>query len=272
MIRIPGGPVPVKVPPAFDRQSLLFDWNELLLREQAIEVDAFWVDTYPVTCQEYDAFAASDAAREHRFCHPAEPPDKLHIRNTLLDRRFRSNHPATGVDWFDAYAYAASVGKRLPTEWEWQRAAQGDDQRAYPWGNTFDSNRCRWFGKVIERSIDTVPEWRDALYQLFLTESISPLTVAVKELENISPFGVVGMSGNCWEWTATSSVTGKGLHPQVGDLDLVEVTKDWQSYPTIRGGAWSSLPEMTSVAFRGRDLLTDRHFENGFRCVCSNPV
>ncbi len=269
MVKIPGGAVHMKVPPAFDRQCLLFDWDEVLQHEQVIDVGAFWMDIYPVTCQEYDAFSASDAARDHRFCHPAEPPNKLHVRNTLLDRRFGTDHPATGVDWFDAYAYAASVGKRLPTEWEWQRAAQGDDQRAYPWGDAFDSSRCRWLGEVMQCRIDSVSEWRDALYRLFLTEGVSTLTVTVKKLENVSPYGIIGLSGNCWEWTATNSVTGQGLSPQVNELDLAEITKDWQSYPTIRGGAWSALPEMASVAFRGRDLLTDRHFENGFRCMCS---
>ena len=96
------------------------------------------------------------------------------------------------------------------------------------------------------------------------------LTVPVDALDNVSPYGVVGLSGNCWEWTATSNVTGQYLDPQVYDKDLVDVTLDWRSYPVIRGGPWSAHPELTSVAFRGRDLLTDRHFENGFRCVCSD--
>lgn len=268
MVQVVGGPVGLRLPVSLTGQPLLFDWSDVIGHEQTIEVSTFFMDVYPVTCEEYDAFASSDAACDHRFCHPSEPPDKLHVRNTFLDRRFGRDHPAVGVDWFDAYAYAASVGKRLPTEWEWQRAAQGDRDLVYPWGNTFDGHHCRWFGGVVGRDSFTVPEWRTALYQFFRTDQSSPLTVPVHQLTDISPYGVVGLSGNCWEWTASNTITGQPLQPDVGEHDLVEVTKDWQSYPVIRGGAWSSLPEQLVVAFRGRDLLTDRHFENGFRCVC----
>ncbi len=268
---IPAGPVHIRVPDAFDKQLLLFDWSDVILHEQIIDVSSFYIDTYPVTCAEYDAFASSDAAKNHQFCHPSEPDGKLHVRNTFLDKRFHSDHPAVGVDWFDAYAYAASIGKRLPTEWEWQRAAQGDSSRAYPWGISFDSRRCRWLGEVIHRpSLSSITDWRNALYQIFTSRDVHTLTVPVDKLDNVSPYGVIGLSGNCWEWTMSSSITGQCLTPQVKGLDIVEVTKDWRSYPVIRGGAWSALPELTSVAFRGRDLLTDRHFENGFRCVCSN--
>lgn len=271
MSSIPAGPVYIGVPDAFDKQTLLFDWDDVIQNEQIIEVGSFYIDTYPVTCAEYDAFVASYSAKNHQFCHPSEPDGKLHIRNTFLDKRFCSDHAVVGVDWFDAYAYAASIGKRLPTEWEWQRAAQGDSRQAYPWGDQFDSRRCQWFGEVIHHpTLSSIAEWRSALYQLYTSNQVPALTVSVDKLDNASPYGVISLSGNCWEWTASSSITGQCLEPKVKGLDIVEVTKDWRSYPVIRGGAWSALPELTSVAFRGRDLLTDRHFENGFRCVCSN--
>jgi formylglycine-generating enzyme required for sulfatase activity len=52
------------------------------------------------------------------------------------------------------------------------------------------------------------------------------------------------------------------------DRDALDVIYDYRSYGVIKGGTWSSLPEQTSVTFRGRDLVLDRHFEIGFRCAC----
>jgi iron(II)-dependent oxidoreductase len=267
MVEIPTGSVELRVPDSLDVRNSVFEWGDVLQNEQSIKVQSFKMDIYPVTCASYDEFASSEAARTHRFCHPEEPVDKLHVRNTRFDPRFGPDHPALGVDWFDAHAYAASQGKRLPTEWEWQRAAQGDDGRAFPWGNHFESDRCHWVEKVLHRPVNDLQDWRHELCRL-KTDEETTLTVPVDSLDNASPYGVVGMSGNAWEWTATNIYNGQAMSPQVKGFDLYRASMDWKSFAVIRGGAWSSLPEMMSVAFRGRDLITDRHFEIGFRCVC----
>lgn len=269
-IKIPRGVVTSGLPEGLEALTLQFDWDDVRNHTYSVDVPEFFIDRFPVTCKEYDAFAASDAAFDSAFRHPSEPSNKIRVRNTRLDKRFGSNHPAVGVDWFDAYAYARYVGKRLPTEWEWQRAAQGDDKRVYPWGNSFDDGQCVWIGKISGTPVDTVEEWRQQLRELYLNiDRISKITSPVKDSGNQSPFGVEGMSGNSWEWTASNSLTGQLLEPDVGEKDLVDVTGDWRSFPVIKGGTWSSLPEELSVVFRGRDLLTDRHFENGFRCAAT---
>jgi gamma-glutamyl hercynylcysteine S-oxide synthase len=264
MVRVSGGTVRFQVPPDLRDTKLIFDWADVT-DPWANDVEAFWMDRYAVTTAEYDRFAASDEARAHVHCHPAEPPGKLHVRNTLLDDRFSPEAPATGVDWFDAYAYACANHKRLPTEAEWQRAAQGDDLRVFPWGNTFDSKKAQWVGRVLGIESPSLPTWREQLVHMG-HDHPGDLVVPVMASAP-SPFGVVGMAGNAWEWTATNFYSRTRLEPAVGDRDSLDVVYDWNSYPVIRGGSWSSLPELTSAAFRGRDLLTDRHFENGFRCV-----
>lgn len=99
----------------------MFDWDDPVGIRSCGD---FWMDVTPVSNAEYDSFVWSEDARLHTYCHPAEPASKLHIRNTVLDTRSDPDHPVTGVDWFDAYAYARSQGKRLPNETEWQRAAE----------------------------------------------------------------------------------------------------------------------------------------------------
>lgn len=269
MLFIPEGKVRFAVPPGLAALSRVFDWSDVQ-EPWSTAVAGFWIDAHQVTVAEYDEFAATEAARSHALCHPSEPPGKLHVRNTLLDLRFQTRHPATGVDWFEAYAFAAWSGKRLPTEGEWQRAAQGDDDRVFPWGDAFDPSQVRCHSDVLGGSPSSITAWRSRLLEL--NEDLSAtLTVPVDDAGNVSPFGVCGMAGNAWEWTASSFFSRNALEPDVGKRDALDVVYDWRSYPVIRGGTWSSLPELTSVAFRGRDLLTDRHFENGFRCVCDCP-
>lgn len=269
MVRVDRGQVTFGVPPALAEGGLTFDWSDVS-DPWVGEVETFWIDRFQVTAAAYDRFAASSAARHHAHCHPSEPPGKLHVRNTLLDERFGPDSPATGVDWFDAYAYANAHGKRLPTEAEWQRAAQGDDARAFPWGDTFEPKKAQWIGRVLDTDAPALRSWREQLVHMG-HDNDRALTAAVGQSGAVSPFGVAGMAGNAWEWTATNFYSRHPIEPEVGDRDTLEVVYDWNSYPVIRGGSWSSLPELTSSAFRGRDLLTDRHFENGFRCVASHP-
>jgi formylglycine-generating enzyme required for sulfatase activity len=267
MVRVAAGRVTFVVPPALAAQGLTFDWSDVA-EPWVEEVDTFWIDRFQVTVADYDRFAASPAARSHAYCHPSEPPDKLHVRNTLLDKRFGPDSPATGVDWFDAYAYAHAHGKRLPAEGEWQRAAQADDARAFPWGDAFEPKKAQWVGTVLGTEAPALRSWREQLVHMG-HDNDRALTAPVDKSGSASPYGVVGMAGNAWEWTATNFYSRLPLEPEVGDRDALEVVYDWRSYPVIRGGSWSSLPELTSAAFRGRDLLTDRHFENGFRCAAS---
>ena len=91
-----------------------------------------------------------------------------------------SELPVVGVDWYDAYAYAAWVGKSLPTLQQWQRAARGDDQRLYPWGDRFDASRC------------------------VCSESNAKGPVAAESLgKGASPYGILHLAGNVAEWTST---------------------------------------------------------------------
>lgn len=263
MVPVAGGTVRGGPPPAFDPGALVFDWDDPPITGTCAD---FWIDAVPVSNVEYDAFAAGAAARRHTFCHPAEPKGKLHVRNTLLDRRSGPEHPVAGVDWFDAYAYARSIGKRLPTEAEWQRAAEGEDRRAYPWGDGFDPSRTHCRPEPERPAWDGVRAWRADL--LGLADRPPVATTRPRRIpDSASPWGACDLSGNVWEWTA-SSYEGPPFSPVGTDRDAIDVIYDQRSYVVIKGGTFTSLPEQVSVAFRGRDLAFDRHFEIGFRCAC----
>src|SRR5262245_46964100 len=92
----------------------------------------FWIDRYPVTNAQYRAFL-QQAGRG---------PEKWFELENRLENVASSDHPATGITWTGASAFAKWRGARLPKQVEWEKAARGTDGRVYPWGNEFEAARC----------------------------------------------------------------------------------------------------------------------------------
>jgi formylglycine-generating enzyme required for sulfatase activity len=137
-------------------------------------VPAFHIDRTPVTNAQFRAFLDDSGWRpddDHHFLH--------HWRDGTPPAGWE-NKPVTWVSIEDARAYARWAGKRLPHEWEWQYAAQGSDGRRYPWGDAWDDTRV----PTVHRGRTTpVPDAVDA------------------HPAGASPFGVLDLVGNVWQWT-----------------------------------------------------------------------
>jgi formylglycine-generating enzyme required for sulfatase activity/tRNA A-37 threonylcarbamoyl transferase component Bud32 len=130
-------------------------------RGEKLEVPAFWIDRYPVTNEEYKRFLEETG----RKC-PA------HWWRDAFEEG-EEKYPVVNVTFYDASAYAEWAGKRLPTELEWEKAARGTDSRLYPWGPKWDESRCNVGGKLMP--VNKYPR-------------------------GASPYGLMDMFGNCWEW------------------------------------------------------------------------
>ncbi|HWB14431.1 MAG TPA: SUMF1/EgtB/PvdO family nonheme iron enzyme [Pirellulales bacterium] len=174
--------------PPEDRTAnmVLIPAGKFLYGEESQEVDlpAFYIDRCEVSQAEYAQFLRYvRLTGNHSRCRADEPPNKDHTplnwgRPDITDPRY----PVVGVDYWDVWAYAGWVGKRLPTEEEWEKAARGTDGRLYPWGEEWDERLCNW-GPTPGNPrtllpVDSMPDGK-------------------------SPFGCLHMLGNAAEWTGS---------------------------------------------------------------------
>jgi formylglycine-generating enzyme required for sulfatase activity len=130
------------------------DLKSLHFREAPSHVEDFWIDRCEVTNEEYAVFYryvlehGEALAEEFGISKPAFFDEDGGFPPEMCD------HPVAGVTWEDAVRYANWAGKRLPTDREWERAAQGPEGRRYPWGDSFDPERVAISRFVLVPSAD----------------------------------------------------------------------------------------------------------------------
>jgi len=200
--------------------------------EHRISIKPFYIDKYPVMNEEFKRFL--DASHYH-------PKDDLNFLKDWKNGTYPAGwakRPVTWVSLEDARAYAEWAGKRLPREWEWQYAAQGADGRIYPWGNSWDA------------SVVPVPDKGRSMR--------GPDEVDAHPA-GASPFGVMDMVGNVWQWTDEF----------VDDHTRAGILRGG-SYYRPQGSVWY-FPQAYRNDQHGKLLLMapsyDRSGGVGFRCV-----
>jgi len=182
MVRVSGGPYTFKVRGteieggASNMVDVQYPWEDSPRRfhEHSLFVNPFFIDKFPVTNAQFKQFL--DATHYA----PKDAIDFLRDWKNGTYPQGWENRPVTWVSLDDARAYAQWAGKRLPHEWEWQFAAQGTDGRRYPWGN----------------------DWQPANVPAPATGRSMPGPDPVDaHPAGASPYGVMDMVGNVWQWT-----------------------------------------------------------------------
>ena len=202
-----------------------------------VKLRGFRIGRFPVTVREYEAFMEGGGYSEPKYW------EEGHVEFTAPEDWERQkqypNRPVVGVSWFEAAAYCSSVGGRLPTEAEWERAARGPEGGRYPWGNSpaLDASHANYDGNVGH-----------------------PTPVGLYPEGNTSE-GLCDMLGNVWEWC------NDWYGPYETRIQEDPVGPEDGKHRVLRGGAWGNDPRYVRVSDRVGFVPTNRVSVYGFRCA-----
>ncbi|WP_268905787.1 formylglycine-generating enzyme family protein [Citreicoccus inhibens] len=203
----------------------------------------FQMDVTPVTVRAFEERAEQVRAKDpqaHWWTEAETPQGWLGHCNLGSERQ---EHPMNCVDWRAARAYCELTGGALPTEAEWEYAARATASTAYWWGETFD----------VTRVVSSV-----ACTSRGCLGSTAPV---VSSGVRCNSWGLCDMTGNVWQWTATT------YQEHLGETTPAE-PPDVPEKPVHRGGSWlNQVPSLFRSAHRGLAYPRNGLTGVGFRCV-----
>ncbi len=227
MVLVPAGPFLMGSPPVEGDQDET--------PQRGVFVGAFWIDLYEVTFAQYDSFMRATRAPKPVIPVLQDDPAKL----------MAPEQPAVAVSWTQADDYCAWLGKRLPTEAEWEKAARGERAVVWPWGQAFGPGLANAQGDedgfTYTAPPGSFPKGR-------------------------SPYGVYDMSGNVAEWVADWYSDTYYLGAPFESPTGPETGK----HRVYRGGSWNDTPSEVRTAKRFTAKPHQTSAVIGFRCAKSD--
>ena len=225
-----------------------------------VYLDAYWIDQTEVTNAMYARCVEAGTCNKPSFLAFYEDP------------AFAS-HPVEYVSWKDAVNYCTWVGRRLPTEAEWEMAATWDpytnQQRLYPWGNEYD---CR------KGNFDDETELDDSLMQAgdVSCDGFVRSAPVGSFPEGASVYGALDLGGNVWEWVHDAFIEVDPFNASIENYyanspleNPMGVDPAITEYRSMRGGSYNFTFGFGRAAYRLWYGLDDSYDGVGFRCALS---
>ena len=205
-----------------------------------VTLDAFWIDKTEVTNVQYmKCVAAKD-------CDPPAETSSFGRISYYGDASY-ANYPVINVSWQDASDYCSWAGRHLPTEAQWEKAARGEMLRAYPWGEKEPS--CELANGVVDGKM-----------------CIGDTTEVGSYPDGASPYGILDMAGNVWEWVQDWY---DGDYYSSLEEYLNPLGPNTGTYRVLRGGGFGYYYNLLT-SYRGNYNPDSRYYGFGFRCAASS--
>ncbi len=230
--------------------------------EHQVYLDTYYIDAYPVTRGQFRQFMEAGGYENRELWSDLGwkwlQSERVNQPLYWCDCVAEDNHPVCGVSWYEAETFAKFVGKRLPTEAEWEKAARWDAESkisyTYPWGEAAPSRKyCNFNLAGLGGDENT------------LLHGTSPVNA---HPDGKSPYGMYDALGNVWEWTASWFTP----YPQFRPYPYPGYSQAYfdNKHRVLKGSSFATRQWSLRASFRNWYYPSVRQIFAGFRCAKSD--
>lgn len=219
-----------------------------------VYLDSFWIDTTEITNAMYSRCVEAGSCKLPR-------ETGSYTESSYYGHPKFADYPVVYVDWSMADAYCQWADAHLPTEAQWERAASGDDDRLFPWGNEWDVAKRKRLNFADGNNPATTSD-------ITLNDGFRENAPVASFPGGKSPYGMYDMAGNVWEWVADWYDPAYYSHSPADNPEGPTGPTESITMRSLRGGSWVAANEIVFHTSNRNGLEPTQSSESlGFRCA-----